>query len=462
MRELKIFGDIGWEVRASEVDEQLASFGDEPVRVRINSGGGDVYEGIAIVNALRAYKGDVTVVIESLAASAASFIAVGVDATVVIRPNAEIMIHKAWTMLSGNADDIEKAKADLARQDVKIARMYAQRAGGELDDWLDRMAAETWYSAQEALEAGLVDEIVDAADDEKPVAAAGTRRVFAHFKYASRSVAPPPASMSHTLPTGGGQEGRRMNILEQLAQELGKEPEAVRDALSGFFDEQDGAVEVTYPEAVEVAPGGEVEAKPTPAVPEDTTVSVEADDGVTVNVEDGGKVVIRCGDDASAGDSVEVVVTVGEAQHRIRVDVVAGETSGEEAGGAGHGDGSAGESGEEEAPEMVLVPRSHLDYLTEVARNFGDAQAQIESQANNERVDRDLREGRFAAAKREEALRVLRDDPQLYAKTWGALPKGTVHVAEVGNAGAASSSMSHVEELLAKAEANRKSNKEGA
>ena len=145
MNDLLIYGDIGWENTAKQVQEKLNEFDGGPVRVRINSGGGDVYEGIAILNTLRSYDGDVTVVVESLAASAASFIAVGVGGRVVIRPNAELMIHKAWTLLSGNADDIDKTRADLARQDMKLASIYVEKAGGELDDWLQAMSAETWY-----------------------------------------------------------------------------------------------------------------------------------------------------------------------------------------------------------------------------------------------------------------------------------------------------------------------------
>ena len=109
MNEILIYGDIGWENTARQVEDQLKEFNGEPVKVRINSGGGDVYEGIAILNALRGYSGEITVVVESLAASAASFIAVGAGSKVVIRPNAELMIHKAWTMLAGNADDIDRA-----------------------------------------------------------------------------------------------------------------------------------------------------------------------------------------------------------------------------------------------------------------------------------------------------------------------------------------------------------------
>ncbi|MDK6717627.1 ATP-dependent Clp protease proteolytic subunit, partial [Escherichia coli] len=85
MTEVRIFGEIGRDVTAKAVAEQLDGVTDDVI-VRVNSGGGDVYEGIAVMNQLRACPGHVTVVIESLAASAASFIAVGGGDTVISRP----------------------------------------------------------------------------------------------------------------------------------------------------------------------------------------------------------------------------------------------------------------------------------------------------------------------------------------------------------------------------------------
>lgn len=139
MNEVLIYGEIGWEVTASGVIDQLKNAAGEDVKVRISSGGGDVYEGIAIVNALRGYEGELTVVIESLAASAASFIAAGCGARVVARPNAEVMVHRAWTMQMGNSADLAKTIGDLDRQDAKLAAIYSDKTGGSAEEWLERM-----------------------------------------------------------------------------------------------------------------------------------------------------------------------------------------------------------------------------------------------------------------------------------------------------------------------------------
>lgn len=129
MTDVMIYGEIGFETTTASVREQLAN-AEGPIIVRINSPGGDVFEGVGVMNALREYDGDITVVVESAALSAASFIAVGCGGRVVARPYSEIMIHKAWSMVAGNADDVRKKIADLERQDEKIAQIYAGRAGG--------------------------------------------------------------------------------------------------------------------------------------------------------------------------------------------------------------------------------------------------------------------------------------------------------------------------------------------
>ena len=105
LNEILMYGPIGpdfWEpenaITAKSVMEQLSGMSGD-VTVRISSGGGDVYEGVDIMQALRNYDGEVTVIVESLAASAASFIAVGGADRVLMRGSSELMIHRAWTCL---------------------------------------------------------------------------------------------------------------------------------------------------------------------------------------------------------------------------------------------------------------------------------------------------------------------------------------------------------------------------
>lgn len=469
MNELKIYGDIGWDVRAKDVDDQLAGFGGEPVRVRINSGGGDVYEGIAILNSLRAYTGEITTVIDSLAASAASFIAVGAVGRVIIRPNAEMMIHKAWAFISGNADEIDKAKADLARQDLKIAQIYADRAGGELDDWLDRMASETWYSADEALEAGLVDAVEDA---KVPVAyMAGTRRVMDRFKFANRAAAPPPhvarsESGDKTTKPSDGQIGDKMTILNQLAQELGKRPEDVKKALSGFFNETvtiSGEVDVTYPEGVKVAPTEKVTVRPLidgeeGEVPAGVTFEVTAADGFTAEVDEAGVVTITAPSGVEPGDTAEFTVLVNDTSVPLSVTVRA---LSEETTEEGAEDDTLADPDGGAAPgDVVTVPRAVWNEYMEDRARYSAKLAEDKQRALEAKVDTHIREGRYSAAHRSAAIAAYKTDPVAADKIWGALPKNVaVPMEEIGHSGDVAG-MTKVEKLRAKAAANRESKKE--
>jgi ATP-dependent protease ClpP protease subunit len=147
----------GWDgVFAKDVVNALVDAGD--VVVHINSPGGDIFEGAAIHNALKNHAGNVEVRIDGTAASAASFIAMAAD-SVVIEANATMMIHEGSALCVGNAQDMRDAADLLDLLSDSIASMYAARAGGTTAEWREKMRAETWFNADQALTAGLVDSI---------------------------------------------------------------------------------------------------------------------------------------------------------------------------------------------------------------------------------------------------------------------------------------------------------------
>lgn len=156
---LYIYDQIGgWEgVHAKDVVGALRGL-TGPVNVHINSGGGDIFEGAAIHNAIKNYAGEVTVRIDGVAASAASFIAMAGN-KIIIEPNASMMIHDGSALCVGNASDMRDAAELLDLLSNNIAEMYASRAGGTAATWRKKMKDETWYNAREALAAKLVDEI---------------------------------------------------------------------------------------------------------------------------------------------------------------------------------------------------------------------------------------------------------------------------------------------------------------
>jgi len=149
---------FGYGVGHAQFAEKLDAIDADEIDLRINSGGGSVFEADGIAASLRKHPAKVVATIEGLAASAASTIAMAAD-EVVMDVDAEMMIHNASGGTWGGATELRKFAAILERQNTKSAKAYMRKAGGKLDDWFDAMDEETWYFADEAVEAGLADRI---------------------------------------------------------------------------------------------------------------------------------------------------------------------------------------------------------------------------------------------------------------------------------------------------------------
>ncbi|PZM62610.1 head maturation protease, ClpP-related [Paenibacillus dendritiformis] len=143
----------------NNVMEQIESANGEPLEVDINSGGGDVYAGSEIYTALKEYKGDVTTRIVGLAASAASVAAMA-GKKVVISPTAQMMIHNVSSWSHGDYRDHRHESEVTKNYNKSIANAYVLKSGMTQDEVLALMDEETWFTAQQALEKGLVDEIM--------------------------------------------------------------------------------------------------------------------------------------------------------------------------------------------------------------------------------------------------------------------------------------------------------------
>lgn len=129
---------------------------DTDIHIKINSGGGDVFEGIEIYNYLKNHDSHITVEVTALAASAASIIAMAGD-KVVMDTGASMMIHEASTIAFGNKAEITKALNALETIDGSLSDIYSERTGistAELDDLL---TSETWLTADEAVSQGFAD-----------------------------------------------------------------------------------------------------------------------------------------------------------------------------------------------------------------------------------------------------------------------------------------------------------------
>lgn len=129
-----------------------------PLDVHINSAGGDVADGIAIRNAIRGYEHGKRTVVDGLAASIASVIFQAGDERIV-EPGSMIMVHDPFTGVVGNAAELRKTAETLDKHGDNLAQIYAGRAGGTAAYWRDVMQAETWFTAEEAVAAGLADRV---------------------------------------------------------------------------------------------------------------------------------------------------------------------------------------------------------------------------------------------------------------------------------------------------------------
>jgi len=159
------------------------------VKVRINSPGGDVFAGWAISQAIREYqssKGQITAIVDGVAASAASVIATAAKKTRMAK-SSMMMIHKAWSMAVGNSNDMLETAALLDKVDGILAQSYAARALGDATAFLDMMNQETWFTPDEAIALRLADGL---ADDREAAAMSASWDLSAYAKAPEPIAAP--------------------------------------------------------------------------------------------------------------------------------------------------------------------------------------------------------------------------------------------------------------------------------
>lgn len=161
---IRIYDEIGWfGITADEVAAELEKITAEEIEVQISSLGGDVFDGIAIYNALRAHPAKITTRVDSLAASIASVIAQAGDHRIMLT-GSQMMIHEAWGFAIGRASEMRQLADILDKQSAIIASIYAERADeSTAEEFMELMVAETWFDHDEAVAAGLADEVVKPA-----------------------------------------------------------------------------------------------------------------------------------------------------------------------------------------------------------------------------------------------------------------------------------------------------------
>ena len=147
----------------SRVDAALRSIGDKRVTVYINSPGGSMFEGIAIMNRLNQHKAGVTIKVMGLAGSAASVVAMAGDRRE-IGKTAFLFLHNCWTVLAGNRHELRSVADTLEEFDTSMRDLYAEKSGKtpeEADEWMN---ADTYFSGKSAVEIGLMTALLDESE----------------------------------------------------------------------------------------------------------------------------------------------------------------------------------------------------------------------------------------------------------------------------------------------------------
>lgn len=139
---------------------------DKDVLIRLNSPGGDAFQGIEIYNYLKSHLSHITVEVTALAASAASIIAMAAD-ELVMSKGASLMIHEAATIAIGNKADVKKTLNALETVDASILEIYKDKTGLGDKEIEQLMTAETWFTAKDAVDKGFADKLKDTVETPK-------------------------------------------------------------------------------------------------------------------------------------------------------------------------------------------------------------------------------------------------------------------------------------------------------
>lgn len=208
-----LYEEIGyWGVNAKDFTSQLSTITAETIHLHINSPGGDVFDGLAMANALRKHPANVVTHVDALAASIASVIALAGD-RIEMADNAFFMVHHPWTIMMGNAKNFREQADLLDKIGDSIVSEYMKATGEGKDTVVKWMDEETWFNAEEAMDAGFIDAIdtdvnEDAADE---VAARYDLSIFRHA----------PAALVTRERTRDQHEMPTIRELEQAARDAG-------------------------------------------------------------------------------------------------------------------------------------------------------------------------------------------------------------------------------------------------
>lgn len=210
--EVLIYDEIGaYGVSAKGFLAELGALPDGvPIDLRLNSPGGSVFDAVAIYNALQRHDGTITVWIDGVAASAASYVAMAGD-EIVMPENAFLMIHDPSGLVMGTAAEMREMADTMDKIAGGMIRGYATRSGRTEEEIAALMAAETWFDAEAALEAGLATRMIE------PV------RIAASFDIARFRNAPPALAEAIADPASESDQDVNEAAGDVICDEIGDE-----------------------------------------------------------------------------------------------------------------------------------------------------------------------------------------------------------------------------------------------
>ncbi|HCD4228869.1 TPA: Clp protease ClpP [Corynebacterium striatum] len=428
---------------ASRIVGELRAADGADILLHVNSYGGDVFEGKTIMQALRNHGGKVTARVEGIAASAASFITVGGADRIVMCEGSRMMVHNALSMAFGNANELDRLSEQLRGQSQDIAEIYAERSGKPVDEWLAAMDEETWFTAEQAVTAGLADAVEESRVTNS--ALCPVSRVANLFK--NQAQAPPksllePVSRSEsgnekTTTPLDGRKGDAMSI-QNLAQELGVEPDELRKKLSGFFNETvqvNTEVEISYPEDTQVVPTGKATITPVGDVPTGLSFALgEVAEGWAAEVAEETGVITVTAPNSEPGEQVALTVTVqsGEGEPtELTTGVTVKAAADDEAEPTSAEPAAPGTPGELGGDTVSLDRETYAELKAAAQFGWKSMEKDKESKLVAE-VDGWVKDGRISASLRAKAVAAMKRDPQTARDLYGSNPKGTIPRAEIG------------------------------
>lgn len=163
--EVMIYDQIGMDwwgdgLSARDFREQFNAIKADEINLHINSPGGSIYEGLAIYNTIKSHPAKINGYVDGIAASISSVLLMAAD-TIIMPENADLLVHKPWSGIVGNSDDMRNEADELDRMEDQIAKIYSDRTGINSKEISRMMSSETWISGNDAVEMGFADEVIE-------------------------------------------------------------------------------------------------------------------------------------------------------------------------------------------------------------------------------------------------------------------------------------------------------------